>query len=64
MTKQIKLQGHIHRRASVYSKWVQIVEYYQKNGAKETIAYFNSNGQKLSRSHLYYIIGEMNKPAN
>lgn len=53
--KQITLQGHAHRRERVYSKWVQIVEFYEKNGAKETVDKF-----KISRSHLYYIIRQMN----
>lgn len=52
----VKLQGHAHRRTKVYSKWVQIVEFYEKNGAKDTLDEF-----KISRGHLYYIIREMNK---
>lgn len=59
IAKEVKLQGHMHRREKVYSKWVQIVNYYQEHGAKETIEEFS-----ISRSHLYYIIKEMNKKAN
>lgn len=59
VTKQVKLQGHMHRREKVYSKWVQIVKFYEENGAKATVDEF-----KISRSHLYYIIREMNKPVN
>lgn len=53
---EIQLQGHKHRRANVYSKWVQIAKHYQEHGAKATVSKFG-----ISRSHLYYIIGEMNK---
>lgn len=59
VTKEIKLQGHTHRRERVYSKWVAIVKYYEENGAKATIEEYN-----ISRSHLYYIIKQMNKNIN
>lgn len=57
--KEVKLQGHAHRRERVYSKWVAIVKYYEENGAKATVDEF-----KISRGHLYYIIREMNKKIN
>jgi len=58
ITNEVKLQGHMHRRAKVLSKWVAIVKFYEEKGAKETIEKYN-----ISRSHLYYIIREMNKTA-
>ncbi len=52
----VTLQGYKHQRAKVISKWVRIIRHYEEHGAKATYTKFG-----ISRSGLYYIIGEMNK---
>ena len=52
----IKMQGHAHQKSKALSQWMQIGQYYEEHGAKETYEKFG-----ISRPSLYYIIKQLNK---